>query len=296
MLEKSLEELSLTEGGKAAKKILRQNIVIKIAAVVIIIFVLKCWLWALNQENYVLYAAALLVEFLTIFAVRIAFSRWHLILQVECDPCKAEEAFGYAYKKREKRLWTKEKDRYYLLIARCILFEETFDRAFPLLLKVNAEQMRLNWQLIYFDCLRIYYGRMRAVDGDPMLFAQEWERLRLTFKSMLTSRKKKIRKTAQEELEIMEMADAMNQGDLTLYKKLSGQKEWKKGVKMVLVSRHWTDAKACYITKDLEGAKKHCSYVIANGNRLYYVRLAEQMLENCFTQKPDSSQSCSESM
>lgn len=273
-----LEELSLTEGGQTAKKILRQNMYVRIAIILETIALLICAVWALRQGYDALYLSTLFIMISCAFAARIYFLRVHKILSVECDPYKAEEAYTYLYKKKENKLNAKAKQKYYLLIAQSILFEDVFDRSLALLAKVDPDQLKFPWKLYYYDCFRMYYGR-KKLGGEDV--AKELGSIRSYFELILRQKgsSRRNKKAAQNQLDCMALSDSLDQRDLSVYQKLREQKNWHKGLGMVVVSQYWADARAYEISGDLEALKKACYYVIANGNRLYYVGLAKGLLE-----------------
>ncbi|MDE5597468.1 MAG: hypothetical protein K2J04_06510, partial [Lachnospiraceae bacterium] len=164
MLQKSLEELAQTEGGKAAIKIIKQNKTAQIVFYIITGLVFGFFMLTFNRYKIVFYIA--MVTFLGLWlCIQIYYARIHKILNEECDPFKAEELYTYYYlayakKELEKNSKPSSKWLYHAYISYCVMLQGDFERAFSILNQIDRREWDSSSQYLiyrYHSCMRMYY-------------------------------------------------------------------------------------------------------------------------------------------
>ena len=283
MLQKSLEELAQTEGGKVAIKIRKQN---NIAQVVFYIFgslVFVFFMFTFNRYKIVFYIT--MVIYLAMgLGVQAYYARIHKILSEECDPFKAEELYTYYYlayakKKLERRKSPSIKWQYHLYISSCVMFQGDYERAFSILNQIDRRALELdrsrqNLLVSFHANMRMYYCYKN--DEDVL------NNMRNYFLQMSEDKhiKRMYRELMKKEIEMIDLHCSLNRGDFSVYECLSHRPEWTRSSRLHRVGNRFTDAKVHNMQKDREAAILDCQYVIENGNRLCYADAAKQMLSD----------------
>lgn len=240
MLQKSLEELAQTEGGRTAIKIIKQNKILQI--VILILYILNLCFYMLMYDHKEVYTYYYL---------------------------------AYAKKKLEKKQGSSSKWLYHLYISFSVLLQGDFERAFFILNQIDRRELDRSKQYLIFrfhQNMRIYY----CIKNDEAVL----NNMRNYFVQMSEDKhfKRLYRKWIKKEIEMIDLHCSLNRGDFTVYEYLSRQPEWTKGDRLQRVATHLMDAKVHNMQKNQEAAMLDCQYVIENGNRLYYVSMAKQML------------------
>lgn len=283
MLQKSLEELGQTGGGKTAIKIIKQNKIVQIISYIIISLVFLFFIFMFERYKIVFYIT-MATYFVLYLCVQTYYARIHKILSEECDPFKAEEVYTYYYlayakkkleKKYEQKQGSSSKWLYHLYISSSVLLQGDFERAFSILNQIDRRELDRSKQYLIFrfhQNMRIYY----CYKNDDAVLSN----MRNYFVQMSEDEhiKRLYRKWIKKEIELIDLHCSLNRGDFSVYEYLSRQPEWTRGARLQRVGTRWTDAKAHNMQKNQEAAIQDCRYVIENGNRLYYVSLAKQML------------------
>ncbi|MBD5444131.1 MAG: hypothetical protein HDR29_01130 [Lachnospiraceae bacterium] len=278
MLQKSLEELAQTEGGRTAIKIIKQNKILQI--VILILYILNLCFYILMYDHKLVFFIVIAIIFVLWFCAQIYYARIHKILNEECDPFKAEEVYTYYYlsyakKKLEKKQGASSKWLYHLYISYSVLLQGDFERAFFILNQIDRRELDSSKQYLIFrfhQNMRIYYCYK---NDDAVL-----NNMRNYFVKMSEDKhfKRLYRKWIKKEIEVIDLHCSLNRGDFSVYEYLSRQPEWTRGTRLQRVATHWMDAKVHNMQKNQEAAVLDCQYVIENGNRLWYVSMAKQML------------------
>lgn len=279
ILEKSLEEFAATEGGMAAEKVRKRNKQVRLAMLLSIAVYIICFEYISLGDSvsfYFLKCLALFLSYLVFIKfIRKYLSRLHDILEVECNPYKMEEALAYFYIKNGIAGKESKRRMYNILIARAIIFQGDFDRAYALLEGVDRERLGKGyWLCMYHDCMRMYYC---SKDDVLMLADMKKHFFQLSKDYRL---RKRYRKFMEKEIEFINIHISMMKGELDDYETASRKADWKKGKNITLVSHRWMDARAHYIKNEMVAAQMDCQFVTENGGRLYYTELARKMLEN----------------
>ena len=282
MLQKSLEELAQTEGGKTAIKIIKQNKIFKIVFLILILLNLCFYILMYDQKiGFYCYIAIFLVICLGYHVYYARMSAGiHKILSEECDPFKAEEVYTYYYlayakKKLEKKQGSSSKWIYHLYISSSVLLQGDYERAFFILNQIDRRELERSKQYLIFrfhQNMRIYY----CIKNDEAVLNS----MRNYFVQMSEDEhiKKLYRKCIKEEIEMIDLHCSLNRGDFSVYEYLSRQPEWTRGGRLQRVATRWIDAKVHKMQNNQEAAMLDCQYVIENGNKLCYVSMAKQML------------------
>jgi len=278
MLEKSLEEIAVTEGGLAAERVRKRNKLVRVAmllSIVIYFICFECISVGDSVSFYFLKCLVLVLAYLVFLKyIRKYLSRIHDILEVECDPYKMEEALAYFYIKNGIAGKESRKRMYNILMARAIILQGDFDRAYDVLMGVDRDCLRKGyWFCTYHDCMRMYY-----CSKDDVQVLSDMKKYFFQL-SKDYSMRKRHRKFMEKEIQIINIHLSMMKGELGDYEIASQKADWKKGANITLVSHRWMDARAHYIKNEAEAAKADCRYVIENGNRLYYTNLAREMVQ-----------------
>lgn len=281
MLEKSLEELAQTEGGKAAIKIIKQNKIAQIVVYILMFLVFSFFIFTFDRYKIVFYITMLIYLVLYLSAL-VYFARIHKILSEECDPFKAEELYTYYYlayakEKLERRKSPSIKWQYHLYISSSVMFQGDYERAFSILNQIDRRELesdraRQNLLVSFHANMRFYY----CYKNDEAVL----NNMRNYFLQMSedSNIKKRYRKSIKEEIEMIDLHFSLNRGDFSVYENLSCRPEWTKNSRLHRVANHWVDAKVHNMQKNREAAILDCQYIIENGNRLFYVDKAKQML------------------
>ncbi len=281
MLQKSLEELAQTEGGKIAIKMIKQNKIAQVVFYILTSLVFGFFMLTFNRYNIVFYITMAIFLVLGL-CILIYYARIHKILTEECDPFKAEELYTYYYlayakKELERRKSSSIKWQYHLYISSSVMFQGDYERAFSILNQIDRRELesdrsRQNLLVSFHANMRFYY----CCRNDEIVL----NNMRNYFLQMSedSNIKKRYRKSIKEEIEMIDLHFSLNRGDFSVYENLSCRPEWTKGSRLHRVANHWVDAKVHNMQKKREAAILDCQYVIENGNRLFYVDKAKQML------------------
>lgn len=282
MLHKSLEELAQTEGGRCARKIIKQNQIVRTCYLLFVFigcFGVLFWASKMNGDMTAIYYFIASTLGLGL-CVRIYFTRIHRILTEECDPFKAEEVYlyyylAYAKKKLERRSGPSAKWLYHLYISYSVMLQGDFERAFFILNQIDRRELDRSRQYLicrFHQNMRMYYCYKKdAVVLHDMrnYFIRMSKDLRI---------RRQYRKWIKKEIEMIDLHLSLSRRDFSIYENLSRRPGWTKGVRLQRVANRWVDAIVHNMQNDPERAKMDCRYVLENGNRLYYVSMAERML------------------
>lgn len=287
MLEKPLEEIAATQGGMAAEKVRKRNKLVRVSMLLSIVIYIACFECISVGDSvsfYFLKCLVLLLVYLSFIRfVRKYLSRIHDILEVECDPYKMEEALAYFYIRNRIAGKEPRKRMYNILIARAIIFQGDFDRAYEVLQGVERERLGKGyWFCLYHDCMRMYYC---SKDNVQMLADMKKYFFQV---SKDYSLRKRYRKYMEAEIQFINIHISMMKGELDDYETFSRKANWKKGTNIMLISHRWIDARAHYIKHEMDAAQRDCQFVIENGNRLYYTGLAREMLKSIESAKQEN--------
>ena len=282
-MEKSLEELAQTEGGKAAIKIIKQNKIAQIVVYILMFLVFSFFIFTFDRYKIVFYITMAIYLALGL-GVRKYYARIHKILNEECDPFKAEELYTYYYlayakKKLEKKPDSSLKWFYHLCISISVMFQGDYERAFCILNQIDRRELESDrskqYLIVSFHAnMRFYY----CYKNDEAVL----NNMRNYFLQMSedSNIKKRYRKSIKEEIETIDLHFSLNRGDFSVYEYLRRQPKWTKGPRLHRVATRWVDAKVHNMQKNREAAILDCQYIIENGNRLFYVDKAKQMLSS----------------
>ena len=283
MLQKSLEELAQTEGGKAAIKMRKQNKIAQIVFYILGSLVFVFFMLTFNRYKIVFYITIVIYPALGL-GVQAYYARIHKVLSEECDPFKAEELYTYYYlayakKKLERRKSPSTKWQYHLYISSSVMFQGDYERAFSILNQIDRRELemdrsRQNLLVSFHANMRMYY----CYKNDEAVL----NKMRNYFLQMSEDKniKRLYRDLMKKEIEMIDLYCSLNRGDFSVYENLSSRPEWTKNSRLHRVGNRWMDAKVHNMQKDRDAAILDCRYVIENGNRLCYVDVAKQMLSS----------------
>lgn len=283
MYLKTLEEVSKSEGGLEAIKMKKQNNIIKIAGFILITICFFSMLNAIRVDNmFQYYFSATIIGFSSLGA-RQYYCRIHNILNKKCDPYKAEGAYTYMYlayidKKQYKNKYNKYNSLGYpTLIARSIMLQGDFERAFSILNQMDLAELNKThkiWVCNYHDIMRMYYCFKK--DIGVLLEMRQY----LYQFSKTPGLRKRYQRMMEREIDYINLFLSLQKEDYSVYHDLSQRANWNRGSVIQKVSYRWIDAKVHRMQGNIEAAKADCQYILEHGNRLYYVDLAKQMLED----------------
>lgn len=276
---KTLDDLRATEGGRFAFTIIRKNKRVRWMAPVSLLLMAACFLAGSKMHDDTLPEIIGILIFVSgMLAMKKIMGQnsngFLTPLDEECDPYKAEDVFATCYYVG-KDLMTKL--FYYICIARSITFQGDYERALQMLQEVRIEayrnQMRYRMCLLwYYDTLRLCYTR-KGGDDKLETIRQEFRRMQQTYGG-----KRQFGKMIADEIDMIGLELSLRAGRTDVYDRESRREDWRSGSRLTVVARHCVDVRAALMRNDREAAKAACRYVVENGNRIWHVGYAGEVL------------------
>ncbi|MBD5454745.1 MAG: hypothetical protein HDR30_10585, partial [Lachnospiraceae bacterium] len=223
MLQKSLEELAQTEGGKTAIKIIKQNKIAQIVVYILMFLIFSFFIFTSDRYKIVFYITMAIYLALGL-GVRKYYARIHKILNEECDPFKAEELYTYYYlayakEKLERRNSTSIKWLYHLYISNSVMLQGDYERAFCILNQIDRRELELDRSKQYLivcfhQNMRFYY----CYKNDEVVL----NNMRNYFLQMSEDEniRRRYRKLIKKEIEMIDLHFSLNRGDFSVYEYL----------------------------------------------------------------------------
>lgn len=277
MPDKTLEELEQTEGGRLAAGLRAQNKKLKLILFGLIFLCLLYAMWLLTNHMVWQSWLYIILGYVLIFVMRACMMRVHEPLSRDCDPYLAEEAYAYYYVKGKIEKRPRIREVYVVLFAWCKTLQGDTENAMALLGGVDRKKLEGSWLCVYYDVRRICH----VIENDcgKSNDREAFLRLREEIAGEIAGRPawSKVKRALKREQEHIDLFLSMEDKDLEVYRRLRGKRRWRKGPEFRRVINRYTDAKACLIQNNLNGAKEHCRYIAEHGNRLIFAKLAERM-------------------
>ncbi|WP_461809966.1 hypothetical protein [Faecalimonas sp.] len=208
--------------------------------------------------------------------VEIAFGLWkrsqdkkiQSVLYEECDPFRFKEIYEYFRTKTKK---ARVKNIYNIQISIALFMQGYEDSAYELINQIDFSDLPSRFELNYYDFMRMYF----SCKNDERQLAK----IKAVFEKKLSKANTMERKLIIQQMKYMDLQVAIHRKEYEIYDKLIGECSSEMNRMLQKVSIYMLMAKAEFGRGNVDKAKEYCQFVLQHGNRTYYVKNAQELLD-----------------
>lgn len=190
------------------------------------------------------------------------------VLYEECDPFRFKEIYEYFRAKTKK---TRVKNIYNIQISIALFMQGYEDSAYELINQIDFSDLPPRFELNYYDFMRMYF----SCKNDERRLAK----IKSVFENKLSKANTMERKMIIQQIKYMDLQVAINRKEYEVYDKLIAECNSEMNRMLQKVSVYMLMAKAEFGRGNVNKAKECCQFVLQHGNRTYYVKNAQKLLD-----------------
>ncbi|WP_461812317.1 hypothetical protein [Faecalimonas sp.] len=190
------------------------------------------------------------------------------VLYEECDPFRFKEIYEYFRAKTKK---TRVKNIYNIQISIALFMQGYEDSAYELINQIDFSDLPPRFELNYYDFMRMYF----SCKNDERQLAK----IKSVFENKLSKANTMERKMIIQQIKYMDLQVAINRKEYEVYDKLIAECNSEMNRMLQKVSVYMLMAKAEFGRGNVNKAKECCQFVLQHGNRTYYVKNAQKLLD-----------------